>query len=90
MRAADFRSISRPYPDRDSHAIRHVTYNFPLPPSVKRQENNGQFATKRRRNKNNIMNSHRTNSTFGFFRPKIQQNKNQKSYFYATPKYDVI
>ncbi len=30
MRAADSRSISSPYPDRDSHAIRHVTYNFPL------------------------------------------------------------
>ena len=35
MRAADFRSISCPYPDRDSHAIRHATYNFPLTPSLK-------------------------------------------------------
>ena len=32
MRAAVFRSISRPYPDRDSHANPYVTCNLPLPP----------------------------------------------------------
>jgi hypothetical protein len=30
MPAAVFRSISRPYPDRDSHANPYVTCNFPL------------------------------------------------------------
>ncbi len=34
MRAAVFRSFSRPYADRESHANPYVTNNFPLAASI--------------------------------------------------------
>ena len=59
MPAAVFRSFSRPYADRESHANPYVTNNLPLATSVKKTTQR-YFAAKRQENKEDIMNSQRT------------------------------
>ncbi len=65
------------------NAICHYSYNLPLPPSVKKQKTIEQFATKRQKRINQIMNSLRTKQHICKPHNPTQNQSLQKSCFLA-------
>ncbi|HBB01006.1 MAG: hypothetical protein A2W86_14145 [Bacteroidetes bacterium GWD2_45_23] len=69
---------------QESNLQSTTAYSFcPLPPSVKRQKTSGQFATKRQRKINQIVNSPRTKQHICKPLNPSHNQSLQKSYFFA-------